>query len=112
MELIVCLQVLEKLQIPKFPQSQNGPFPSLLPSKRQSLVLVRASFPATPNLHLGFHRTPPSHEKNEEVISLQCWEWLLVAGLRVDRLMLGALGTLTEFGTAAVWLGVSVLWFW
>lgn len=26
--------------------------------------------------------------------------------------MLGALGTLTELGTAAARLGVSVLWFW
>lgn len=37
---------------------------------------------------------------------------MLVAGLRVDRLMLGALGTLTELGTAAARFGVSVLWFW
>lgn len=48
--------------------------------------------------------------KNAEPISLQCWEWLLVAGLRVDALTLGALGT--ECGPAAVRLGVSVLWFW
>lgn len=37
---------------------------------------------------------------------------MLVAGLGVDGLMLGALGTLTEPGTAAARLGVSVLWFW
>jgi len=46
--------------------------------------------------------------KKAELISLQCWEWLLVAGLGVDGLMLGALGTLTELGTSVARLGVSV----
>lgn len=50
--------------------------------------------------------------KNVELSSLQCWEWLLVPGLGVDGLMLGVLGTLTELGTTAARLGVSVLWFW
>lgn len=45
-------------------------------------------------------------------MSSQCWEWLLVAGLGLDRPMLEALGTLTELGAAAARLGVSVLWFW
>lgn len=50
--------------------------------------------------------------KKAELISLQCWEWLLVAGLGVDGLTPGALGTLTELGAAAARLGVPALWFW